>query len=118
MTTLTIPFPPSVNAYWRQFRGRTIVSARGREYRSAVVAAMIGTQPIAGPLSVWIVARQPDKRRRDLDNLCKCALDGMKAGGAYEDDSQIHRLLIEWGGYVDGGLLDVVIEPLCGGGAT
>jgi hypothetical protein len=31
---LTLPWPPSVNHYWRVLRGRMIVSAAGRKYRA------------------------------------------------------------------------------------
>ena len=34
--TLTMPWPPSVNKYWRTFQGRMIISAEGRSYRKAV----------------------------------------------------------------------------------
>ena len=35
MIELTLPWPPTVNTYWRNFGGRTIVSAKGRSYRKA-----------------------------------------------------------------------------------
>jgi crossover junction endodeoxyribonuclease RusA len=37
----------------------------------------------------------PDKRKRDVDNVLKALLDALRVGGAYSDDSQIGRLLIE-----------------------
>ena len=36
MIELTLPWPPSMNTYWRTFQGRMIISAKGREYRKAV----------------------------------------------------------------------------------
>ena len=33
---LVLPFPPSMNTYWRNFRGRTVLSKAGREYKVAV----------------------------------------------------------------------------------
>ena len=36
MIEITLPWPPTVNTYWRNFNGRTIISAKGREYRKAV----------------------------------------------------------------------------------
>ena len=36
MIEITLPWPPSVNTYWRNFDGRMIISARGREYRETV----------------------------------------------------------------------------------
>ena len=35
----------------------------------------------------------PDRRRRDLDNLLKPALDALQHAGVYEDDSQVDWLV-------------------------
>ena len=37
MTRLTLPWPPSVNRYYRNVSGVTKISAEGRAYRAAVV---------------------------------------------------------------------------------
>jgi crossover junction endodeoxyribonuclease RusA len=94
--TLELPWPPSVNTYWRQFQGRAIISQKGREYRKHVEALLfVGKlQPLTGRLAVEIMAYPPDNRRRDLDNICKAALDSMQRGGAYIDDNQIDDLRI------------------------
>jgi Holliday junction resolvase RusA-like endonuclease len=39
---LQLPFPPSVNQYWRNFRGRTIISKAGRDYRAEVWSTLAG----------------------------------------------------------------------------
>ncbi len=36
MIEITLPWPPSVNTYWRMFKNRMIISKEGREYRVAV----------------------------------------------------------------------------------
>lgn len=95
---LTIPFPPSVNRLWRQFKGRTIVSKVGREYRKSVAFACLDSQWPEIPeadVSVVIRAFMPDARRRDLDNLLKASLDGLTLAGIWQDDSQIKKLTIE-----------------------
>lgn len=33
---LTLPWPPSVNRYWRAVNGRNILSAEGRAYRASL----------------------------------------------------------------------------------
>ena len=104
---LILPWPPSVNTYWRTFRGRMIISKAGRDYRTAV-AEQVVVQSIGKFLDkrivVCILAYRPDKRRRDLDNLLKAALDSMCSAGVYDDDSQIVDLRILWaetiGGYL------------------
>jgi crossover junction endodeoxyribonuclease RusA len=110
----TLPWPPSVNTYWRAFDGRMIISAKGREYRETVGDQMTlqGTvRHFTGNLRVTIEAWRPDKRRRDLDNLLKAALEGLAHAGVYEDDSQIVDLRIYWAQDI-GGMLKVKIEEI------
>lgn len=95
MTALTLPYPPSVNRYWRSLgRGRVVLSREGREYREAVARATGPLKRADGRLSVMIQATMPDRRTRDLDNLLKATLDALKYAGAYEDDSQIDEIRI------------------------
>lgn len=110
-----LPFPPSVNHYWRMWRGRMVISKRGRAYResvrSAVRAKGIATFPLAGPLRIRIEAFPPDRRRRDLDNLLKAVGDSLEHAGVYHDDSQIVWLLIEKAEVVAGGMIRVTLKP-------
>ncbi len=92
MTEFELPFPPSVNHYYRHVGPRVLISRAGREYRSRVVAMLAGTPRHSGALEVRIEFYPPDRRRRDLDNLLKCALDALQHAGVYEDDSQIAKL--------------------------
>jgi len=95
-TVLDLPWPPSVNHYWRR-AGRVIhVSAEGKAYRKTVAMECIRQRCRShdGELCVSIEAYPPDRRRRDLDNVLKSLLDSLQHGGAYEDDSQISRLAI------------------------
>jgi crossover junction endodeoxyribonuclease RusA len=114
MIEITLPWPPTVNTYWRNFDGRMIISARGREYREAVGDQMTLQKMVKhfkGQLKVEIEAFRPDKRRRDLDNLLKATLDGLAHAGVYEDDSQIVDLHIYWAKDI-GGMLKIKIEEL------
>ena len=92
-----LPWPPSVNTYYRNVNGRMLISKRGREYRAEVAAelAVSGATQALGRLEVEIQLSMPDKRRRDLDNTLKALLDALQHGGAYEDDSQIDRLTVQ-----------------------
>lgn len=98
---ITLPFPPSTNRYWRHWKGRTLLSEAGREYRKAAVLAVTLSR-VNGlgrrKCHVSIVAHMPDARRRDLDNLLKASLDALAAARVFEDDSQVVRLLVEHGG--------------------
>jgi crossover junction endodeoxyribonuclease RusA len=114
MVELTLPWPPTVNTYWRMFENRMIISAAGRSYRKAVsdqVLIQRGAKHLKGKVKVTIEAYRPDNRKRDLDNLLKAVLDGLKYAGVYEDDSLIVDLRIYWSPDV-GGMLKVFIEEL------
>ena len=112
--TLTLPWPPSVNTYWRTFQGRMIISAKGREYRKAAieqVSLQVGSVGYQGKLCVEIEAFRPDKRRRDLDNLLKAALDACTSAGVWSDDSNIVDLRIYWADSI-GGMIKVHVREL------
>ncbi|MBQ0032988.1 MAG: RusA family crossover junction endodeoxyribonuclease [bacterium] len=85
-----LPWPPSLNRYYRVFRNRILISRDGRKYRMMVVSRMGGlNRKLTGDVSVEIDLYPPDRRRRDIDNPLKCLLDSMTHAGVYEDDSQI-----------------------------
>ena len=99
MIELTLPFPPSVNTYWRTFNGRMLISKKGREYRKAVADEIIlqkGNKHLKGKIKLTIEAWRPDNRKRDLDNLLKAPLDALTHAGVYEDDQLIVDLRIFW----------------------
>lgn len=114
MIELTLPWPPSVNRYWRTFQGRMIISAEGRSYRKAVADQVLiqrGAKHYAGKMKVEIEAWRPDKRKRDLDNLLKAVLDACTHSGVWEDDSNIVDLRIYWAKNI-GGMLKVKVSEL------
>lgn len=94
---ITLPFPPSVNRYWRHVGARTLISREGRDYRKQVCTQLAGQfrQPACGPLEVELHLYPPDRRRRDWDNFQKAVWDALQHAGAYFDDSQIARALVE-----------------------
>jgi len=107
-----LPYPPSVNHYWRRVGRRTLISREGRQYRERVCALLAarGTKPLTGRLEVVVHVFAPDRRRRDLDNAMKGLLDSLEHAGVYRDDSQIDRLVIQRGEIVPGGKVIVEIE--------
>jgi len=111
---ITLPWPPTVNTYWRQFQGRVLISKQGREYRK-VVADQVMLQRAAKHLDhavrVEIQAFRPDRRRRDLDNLLKALLDSMTHAGVMDDDALIQDLRIYWADEI-GGMVKVKIEAM------
>lgn len=92
----TLPFPPSLNTYWRSFaRGKrisTILSEKGRQYREVALGRIPPQDPVSGPLEVSLVLFLPDKRRRDVDNYIKAVFDALTHAGVWHDDEQVVRL--------------------------
>jgi crossover junction endodeoxyribonuclease RusA len=109
---ITLPYPPTVNTYYRNVRGRTLISRAGRLYREAVCSrmAILGRPFIEGPLQVHAWVYPPDRRRRDLDNVLKAMLDGLQHAQLFEDDSQIAKLCIERRPVVLGGCVIVGVR--------
>lgn len=114
MLTLELPYPPSINHYFRNFRGRTVISAAGRAFRTAVCRQLhdARVQPMSGRLAVCVDIFPPDHRRRDVDNVQKALLDALQHGGAFFDDSQIVWLLTQKAEVVPGGKTLVEIRPV------
>ncbi len=122
---LTLPWPPSVNHYYRRVGPRTLISRKGREYRREVcgLLAQGGNHepPTTGRIALAMDAFPPDRRRRDLDNLLKAAQDSLAHGGVYEDDSQIDLLAVRRRDPVKNGRVQIQIAamplrqcPICG----
>lgn len=109
-----LPYPPSINHYWRRVGPRTLISREGRRFRASVVAILAagGRPPLTGKLSVEVEVYPPDLRRRDVDNCLKSLLDAMQHGGAYLDDSQIVKLSVEKREATPGGRTIVRIREL------
>jgi crossover junction endodeoxyribonuclease RusA len=100
MIVVAIPFPPSVNALYRTFRGRVIMSKVGRDWYKAnlpMLQRQAPKKPIKGRIDIKLEVSPPDNRRRDIDNLAKVSLDCLTKAGVWEDDSQIDRLTIHRG---------------------
>jgi crossover junction endodeoxyribonuclease RusA len=94
--TLTLPWPPSVNHYYRHVGPRVLISKDGRRYREAVagIARRAAIPTFRVPVEVDIDLLPPDSRRRDADNSLKCTLDSLTHAGVYEDDSLVRRLTV------------------------
>lgn len=94
--TITLPYPPTANTYYRKYRGRMVLSDRGRVYKDTAAKLWraehgLRPRPMSGRLSMLIQAWMPDRRVRDIDNIQKPVLDSLK-GFAYEDDKTVRDL--------------------------
>lgn len=110
-----LPFPPSVNDYltnaiiprvkgktighMREFRIQTFPSKWANQFREecALVVRLARPPKLKGFLRCEVVFFPPDRIRRDLDNMPKCLLDGLKHADLFDDDSQIKELSLKWG---------------------
>lgn len=112
--TVWLPWPPSVNHYWGTRGKIRFIGAEGKAFRQATNVAWYATREQGfgnARLVVSVVAYPPDRRKRDLDNILKAALDALTHARAYEDDSQIDRLIVDRGEVrKDAGLLITISE--------
>ena len=110
-----LPFPPSMNTYWRNFRGRTIIGKEGRAFRENVIQYVIDNNiPKFGDrkLKITLILRPRDKRKIDIDNRIKAVLDALEHAGVFDDDFQVDHIEMIRGEQIKGGLLHVCIEEI------
>jgi len=111
---IDLPWPPTINHYWRHTRHGIFLSQRGKDYREQVCYLCLQSQGFFDEntrLSVSILAYPPDRRKRDLDNVLKSLLDALMHAGVYSDDSQIDKLTISRNKPLDGRVI-VSIDTL------
>jgi len=112
--SLTLPYPPSVNAYWRRVGNRTVLSRAAREFRKRVWDLWFAEKYLFGrkgfgdrEVRVEIEVHPPDQRKRDIDNIAKPVLDALEHAKIIDNDSQVKELSIIRLGPVPGGELKV-----------
>ena len=115
MVLLNLPYPPSVNTYYRRGRFATYLSQAGRKYKEDVAEALIEqSAPKLGDakLKISMILRPRDKRKIDIDNRIKAVLDSLQDAGLFDDDYQIDELSIIRGEPIKDGRLVVIIEQI------
>jgi crossover junction endodeoxyribonuclease RusA len=113
--TISLPFPSRIlspNSPRRHWRAKQPAKETARSV--AYYQSHIYDGQLAGEkwLQMRLTICPPNKRRRDIDNVfsaMKSALDGMCQGIGI-DDSQIRRVVLEWGDVVEGGQVDVCLK--------
>jgi len=110
-----------MNTYWRNFRGRTVLSKAGREYKLAV-AEYVSENNIPkygeNKLKITMILQPRDKRKIDIDNRIKCVLDSLQEAGVFDDDFHVDELHVMRGEQVKGGRLLLTIEVIEDGTTT
>lgn len=112
---LTMPFPPSVNGYWRSTSRGTLISERGRKYRVNAIAAVYEQlrrrpQAITHDIDIHVILYPPNRAKRDLDNFQKALFDAVTHAGVWADDIQIKRMVVEWGDVTCHGKAELTIN--------
>jgi len=67
---------------------------------------------LEGPLKVYIKAFPPDKRRRDIDNICKQLIDSLEVAKVFVNDNQICDLHVVRCAVEKPGRVEVTIEEI------
>lgn len=109
MITFDLPWPPSLNAYYRHVGPRVLISKAGRLYREEVCLMGLPRAP-EGRIAMSVVTHQRTAGRCDLDNFLKVALDSMKWASVFADDSLIDELCVRRGCVERAGRLRVRIR--------
>jgi crossover junction endodeoxyribonuclease RusA len=114
--TVRLPYPPSVNDYWKFNRsfGSVYIAKEGKVFRENVLIEwrrQTGDVTFGGGhrLAMRVEVVFPDKRDRDLDNILKATLDALQYAGAYQNDKHIKLLIVENSRVESPGWIDVTI---------
>ncbi len=113
MLTYTLPFPPSVNTYYRRGAHATYMSKGGRVFKQQVadIVSQAGGR-IDGRLSVFLSLSCPTKRAYDIDGRIKATLDALQDAGVFADDEQVDQLMVVRHPVSKGGYCRVVITRM------
>lgn len=130
---LTLPYPPSVNHYYRSlvrckkpgstdlkdYYVQVLISQEGRTYRRLVQQAIqqYGNPktPTGARLVLFIDIHPKNGAKIDIDNRVKAVQDAITKAGVWADDSLIDKLIVERKQPMPGGLCVVKIVPLMEG---
>lgn len=110
---LILPWPPSVNTYWRPGPRGMYMTAAGRDYRENALRQFkdYDFPVITEKCTIKITAWPPDRRVRDLDNILKPILDLLEHAGVVKNDNQFDDIHIRRGEIEKFGQIYVEIEP-------
>ena len=105
MFEIKIPYPPSVNHYYRRTEGKRLaLTDNAKKFRREVCSRTFeicfaskkykNLLPFSEPVFVKLQIWPPDKRKRDQDNLLKATFDSLVKAGIILDDRLIKETWI------------------------
>lgn len=122
---ILLPFPPSINGYWKQIVLRTKsgksfrstgLTKRAKQFRIDALALIKKQYPIHTiidfPVKVFIQLHPPTLRKYDVDNFNKGILDALTHANIWVDDELVYDLRIVKREKVKAGAVIVKIEKL------
>jgi len=102
-----LPWPPSVNHYWKARGSRRFISPQARAWLDEAVLLLRASRVrFSGAVVIRMRLSPPDRRRRDGDNLEKAVMDALVKAGVIKDDSLAYvrrscrEVLDDYQGYV------------------
>lgn len=112
LVLIDLPWPPSVNHYWKARGKRRFISARANAWmKEAVFLVQQARRSLSftGPVAVVAFLHPPDRRVRDIDNTAKPLLDALVKGGLIKSDHQVSLLLLKREEVLRGGRARVIV---------
>lgn len=107
-TTITLPFPPSLNRIWRYSRrnGKPYLAERYKTWKRAAdnlyLTQKRRVKRVKGPIDITIVFDAKHSGRCDLDNRPKAVLDWLQRVKLIENDKLVQKLELRWGDAPEG----------------
>ncbi|MGB1225969.1 MAG: RusA family crossover junction endodeoxyribonuclease [Mycobacterium sp.] len=111
---LRLPYPPSVNRYWRVWRNRAVRSPAAKKFQREVreVVARHDWPKVPGEVRVLVELRPASGRKPDIDNAAKALLDALADAKVIENDRHVVDLHL-WRGSAGDGVALVTVESAC-----
>jgi len=91
-----LPWPVTVNAYYRSTPGGVKISSRGRAFANEVESCVHeqGGMRLSCRVSLRVELYPQTRRKYDADNVLKSLLDSLEKAGVLENDEQVWDLRV------------------------